>query len=162
MSGRSTLREVAATLSLALLVACQKQPAVGPKAGTVVKLAGPEIKIVEATADATTGQVAITYQLTKDGAPLTGAAAAALDPAFTLAALGTEPVSKLPAWRSLVLTGSERLATLPVAGPGTPPELVLADTPQPGADVGGAVAELGEGKFKYTFSAAVAPASFGA
>jgi len=161
MSGRSTMRELAAMLSLALLAACQKAPAVGAQTGAVVKLNGPKIELVAATADAPSGKVSITYVLTKDGTPITGADAKALNPAFTLAALGPDPVTQAPAtaWRSLLLTGSETLDALPVSPPGTSSAAALPPLPphgQPGADLGGTIAELGDGKFTYTFAAVTA------
>jgi OmcA/MtrC family decaheme c-type cytochrome len=156
MSGRSTLRDVVAAVALASLAACQKPPVVGSQVGAVQGPTGPKVEITSLGVNAT-GQVVIAYTLSKDGSPVSGTAATALDPAFTLAALGTEPVSGLPAWRSLLLTGAEKLKALPVSPPGTPAakEVILTDSLQPGPDVGGTVEDLGNGQFRYTYSSAV-------
>src|SRR3989304_4027568 len=45
---------------------------------------------------------------------------------------------------------------LRVSGPGTPAEQVLVDTRQPGTDSGGEVEDLGSGRYRYTFGAALA------
>ena len=95
-------------------------------------------------------------QLTRDGNPLAGAAAAALGPAFTLAALGPDPVSGPPAWRSLSSPAARRSSISHVAGPG--PRRVaaaLVNARQPGADSEGSGIENGSGTFTYTFATAL-------
>jgi OmcA/MtrC family decaheme c-type cytochrome len=118
-------------------------PAYGP---------GIQVHITGASVDAATRAVVVSYTLSEDGAGMTGAVARRMLPAFTLAGLATEPVSGLPAWRSYVLSGKGRISRLPVAGPGTPDAAILRDTRQPGADVDGAVNELGQGRFTYRFT----------
>jgi OmcA/MtrC family decaheme c-type cytochrome len=156
---RSARYAIVAALALSV-TACQwlSPPVVGPRVGAARQIVGPGIVFTGASVDSA-GRVTVSYEITNAGKPVTGAAAAALDPAFTLAALGSEPVTGLRAWRSLLLTGTERIPVLPVAGPGTPagPSTVLQDSPQPGPDVGGVVTELGDGRFSYAYSASVAP-----
>ena len=154
MSGRFTRSAYAAAVTLAL-AACQQAPKLGPHVSAPPPK-GPSIAIGAAEVDAAR-RVVVTVQVTRDGNPLGLEAARALGPAFTLAALGTEPVSGLPAWRSLVLSGAETLENLPVAGPGTPLAAVLVNARQPGADTEGSWSEQGGGTFTYTFATALSP-----
>lgn len=96
-------------------------------------------------------RVVVRFTVSKGGQPVPLAVARSLLPAFTLAGLAAEPVSGLAAWKSYLLLGEERLAALPVAGPGTPPELVLKDTRQPWFEDGGALEDQGVGSLAYTF-----------
>ncbi|HSN92116.1 MAG TPA: OmcA/MtrC family decaheme c-type cytochrome [Anaeromyxobacteraceae bacterium] len=96
--------------------------------------------------------VVVGFTLQKDGKGADAATAAALMPWFTLAALGTDPVSGIGAWRSLLLTGGQTLAQHPIEGPGTPPANVLVDVKQPGFEASGTLAALGAGTFRYTFA----------
>jgi OmcA/MtrC family decaheme c-type cytochrome len=147
MSGRITKGAFAAvTLALA---ACQQAPKLGPPAGAPPPK-GPRVMLTAAEVDAAR-RVVVTFETTRDGQALGIDAARALGPAFTLAALGKEPVSGLLAWRSLILTG-ETLPNLPVAGPGTPGDQVLVAARQPGAETAGAWEEKGSGVFRYTFA----------
>jgi OmcA/MtrC family decaheme c-type cytochrome len=76
--------------------------------------------------------------------------AANVVPTWTVAALSTDPVSGLAAWKSLLRTGSQSLTNNPIAGPGTP--LANLDTgKQPGSERTGRFEELGGGDFRYTF-----------
>ena len=152
MSGRFTRSAYVAAVTLAL-AACQQAPKLGPHVSAPPPK-GPSIAIGAAEVDAAR-RVVVTVQVTRDGNPLGLEAARALGPAFTLAALGTEPVSGLPAWRSLVLSGAETLESLPVAGPGTPLAAVLVNARQPGADSEGSWIEKGSGTFTYTFATAL-------
>jgi OmcA/MtrC family decaheme c-type cytochrome len=152
MSGRFTKSAYAAAMTLAL-AACQQAPQLGPHVsapppkGASISIAGAEVDSAR--------HVVVTVQIVRDGNALGLEAARALGPAFTLAALGTEPVSGLPAWRSLVLSGAETLEKLPVAGPGTPLVAVLESARQPGAETEGTWIEKGSGTFTYTFAAAL-------
>ncbi|WP_242345812.1 OmcA/MtrC family decaheme c-type cytochrome [Anaeromyxobacter terrae] len=157
MSRRFTKSAFAAAVTFALLGACQQAPRLGPAAGAPPPK-GPRIEIAAATVDAAQ-RVAVTFRASRDGRPLGLEAARALQPAWTLASLGKEPVTGLPAWRSLVLTGAETLVSLPVAGPGTPDGAVLLGTRQPGAETEGTWAEQGGGVYTYTF-ATVIPAGY--
>ena len=114
---------------------------------------GPQIAITGATV--TGGHVVASYTLTQGGNGLSGSAATAARPSWTLATLGKDPVSGISAWQSLLLTGAETLASLPIDGPGTPPGQVLTNVKQPGTDGGGTVQDLGGGKFTYTYGAAL-------
>jgi OmcA/MtrC family decaheme c-type cytochrome len=145
------MRFVAHAASLAVISSLCNEPRVGPQVtGTPPPPSGPEITLSGATVN-DTGHVVVTYAVTRAGAPLARDEVNALAPAWTLAAVEMEPVSTAPAWRSLILTGDEVLKALPVAGPGTPLERVLADARQPGAESLGAVADLGNGTLTYTF-----------
>ncbi|ABS25172.1 hypothetical protein Anae109_0963 [Anaeromyxobacter sp. Fw109-5] len=125
MSGRITKGAFAAvTLALA---ACQQAPKLGAPVGAPPPT-GPHIEL--SGAQVVDGRVVATVRISRDGTPLGLEAARALDPAFTLAALGKGPLNQLPVWRSLVLTG----------------EL------QPGAESHGAWTALGGGAFTYAFA----------
>ncbi|WP_242394913.1 OmcA/MtrC family decaheme c-type cytochrome [Anaeromyxobacter oryzisoli] len=166
MRAGTTLR-LAAGLCLAAVLACkQDSPRVGPPAGTTPP-EGYHVHITGAVlGGATAGprQVYVNFTLTKDGNPVGGDAIAALQPSFTLAALGVEPVTKVPAWTSLLLVGAQTIATLPVAGPGSdatcsagvPCAGILSVVQQPGADTGGQLVDHGDGRFTYMFRNTVA------
>ena len=115
---------------------------------------GPKIEITGASVDAAS-RVVVTVRVSRDERPLPLDAARALGPAWTLAALSPDPVNPaaLRVWRSLIQTGAEKHANLPVAGPGTPEANVLHDEAarQPGAETSGAWVEQGGGEFTYTF-----------
>ena len=113
---------------------------------------------IELTAGRVDGdrRVVANFTVSNGGQPAPLSHVRSLLPAFTLAGLATEPVSGLVAWKSYLLVG-ERLAALPVAGPGTPPELVLTDTRQPWFEDGGKLDDLGGGHFTYTFATALPP-----
>jgi OmcA/MtrC family decaheme c-type cytochrome len=145
------MRFVAYAASLAVISSLCNEPRVGPKVTEGPQPTGPEISITDISVSLE-NEVVVTYALSLDGAPVTGAAAAALAPAWTLAALEQEPVSTAPAWRSLVLTGAEVMVSLPIAGPGTPTEHVKLAVRQPGAEWSGTTADRGDGTFTYTFS----------
>jgi OmcA/MtrC family decaheme c-type cytochrome len=139
-----------AALATVALVACD-QPSVGPS----VSAAPPPTPGVQATlldgGVDVDGSIVVRYSLVKDGKPVTGVAAAALAPAFTLAELATDAQSQKPAWRSLLLTGPETNPAVPVAGPGTAAGNVLTNQRQPGSESSGVFRELGGGAFTYTF-----------
>jgi OmcA/MtrC family decaheme c-type cytochrome len=145
------MRFVAHAASLAVISSLCNEPRVGPQVTEGPPPTGPEISVTEVSVSLA-NEVVVTYALSLDGAPVTGDAAAALAPAWTLAAVEKEPVSNVPAWRSLVLTGAEVLTSLPIAGPGTPAEHVKTAAPQPGAEWSGTTADHGDGTFTYTFS----------
>ncbi|HEX7624740.1 MAG TPA: hypothetical protein VF400_14280, partial [Anaeromyxobacteraceae bacterium] len=139
-----------------LLAACG--PTLGSRVATTTTTpasAAPVVTIDSAQVNGD-GKVVVAYRLTRDGAGVAAAAAAALAPSFTLAALSTDPVSGIAAWKSRLLTGAE-LAQLPPSGPGTPPDQILNDTRQPGVDVGGASEDLGAGSYRYRFGTALPP-----
>lgn len=151
---------LAALLAPLLAAACARAPEVGePPTNELPPSARPKVEIESVSAAAFDRRVIVTYRLTDRGAPITGAAAAALAPSWTLAWLSVEPVSGLPAWRSLILTGSQVAASLPPGGPGTPDSLRLAAVRQPGAESSGDTVELGDGRFTYTFADALPPAA---
>jgi len=133
-----------------------KPPRIGPPAGQKPPPAGLVVNLV--AAGVTDGHVWAEMQVTKDDLPLDGAALAELRPAFTLAGLAREPVSDLPAWRSYLPLGRQRIARLPVAGPGTPDAAVLLDVRQPGAEEA-QPEDLGGGRFRHVFATAL-PAGF--
>jgi OmcA/MtrC family decaheme c-type cytochrome len=151
MSGRFT-KSAFAAMAIAL-AACQQAPRIGAHVSAPPPT-GPSIAIFAAEVDSAR-RVVVTVQISRDGNALGLEAARALGPAFTLAALGAEPVSGLPAWRSLVLSGAETLEKLPVAGPGTPLGAVLENARQPGAETEGTWIEKGSGTFTYTFATAL-------
>jgi OmcA/MtrC family decaheme c-type cytochrome len=131
-------------------------PRVGPPVGTAPPPAGLVVELVDAGVQ--DEHVWAELVVTKDDLPLDGVALAELRPAFTLAGLGREPVSDLPAWRSYLPLGPQRIARLPVAGPGTPVADVLVDVRQPGAEEA-LPEDLGGGRFRYQFTTAL-PAGF--
>ena len=144
-------RELALCLLAALASACDGAPRIGQVESKTTYLPGIRIEITGATVGAD-DRVVASYTLSKDGEGLTGAVAARMQPAWTLAGLSKDPVSGLPAWKSYLLIGNTRIPLLPIAGPGTPPDQVLHDTRQPGPDVEGTIQDLGDGKFTYTFA----------
>ncbi len=100
----------------------------------------------------TTDRVVVSYHVTADGSPASQnqLTAAGVVPTFTVAALGTNPVSGLAGWKSLLRTGSASLTNNPIEGPGTP--LANLDTgKQPGSERTGTFEDLGGGDFRYTF-----------
>jgi OmcA/MtrC family decaheme c-type cytochrome len=151
-----TFGGAAAGISLALLAACQEPPRVGPRAGTTAKAPGARIRLDTASVNAG-DHIVVTFHATKDDQPLGTAAVKALEPRWTLAVLDTQPVGGGTAWRSLLLNGDERLAQLPVAGPGTPPDRVLADVAQPGSVSEGVYSDAGNGVFTFTFPDPIPP-----
>ena len=142
----------AAVLLLALAeVACGRAHSVSSTVGAAPP--GPRIALTGATVAG--GHVVASYTLTRGGSGLAGADATATRPTWTLATLGKDPVSGIAAWQSLLLTGGETLASLPIDGPGTPADQILSNVKQPGSETGGTLKDLGGGQFTYTFSAAV-------
>lgn len=139
-----------ALLASLLGVACGRARSV--QVSTPAQAPGPVISVTGASVDSG-GHVVVDYTLTQGGNGLTGTAASATRPTFTLATLATDPVSGVPAWQSELLTGSGTLASLPIDGPGTPPANVLTNVKQPGSETGGTVQDLGGGRFTYTFQA---------
>jgi OmcA/MtrC family decaheme c-type cytochrome len=134
-----------------------KAPVVGA-AASGQSAGGAAVEITGATVDAT-GHVRVALRMTDGGVPVpTRAAAAALAPTFTLAALSVHPVDGLDAWKSLLLTGRQTAPRLPPGGPGTPTEQVLANVRQPGAESDGTL-EGSDGTFTYLFANAL-PAGF--
>lgn len=156
-----------AAAALLLGVACTRPPKVEPPSSDgAAATAAPKVTIESVAVAAADRKVVVTYRLTDGGEPITGAAATALGASWTLAWLSVDPVTPtIPAWRSLLLTGSQTAACLPPAGPGTPgscdpanpayPGAWLVNQKQPGNDSGGTTAELGDGLFTYTFSGAL-------
>ncbi|GEJ56497.1 multiheme c-type cytochrome [Anaeromyxobacter diazotrophicus] len=140
---------IAAGLWVAVAAAACSQPRVGATAS-----AAPRIEITGASVDGAR-HVVVSFSVTRGGEGVPGPAARAMAPSWTLAGLATEPVSQLPAWRSYLLVGDELLQQLPVAGPGTPPELVAKQSRQPWFEDGGTVQELSVGTFRYTFATAL-------
>ena len=143
---------------LALAGSACGDPKLGAHQSAPVAAQPPTIALSSATVDGS-GRVVATYLLLAGSAPIAPADAASLRPTFTLAALGTDPVSGLDAWESLVLTGAQVIPSNPVGGPGTPPASVIAGQRQPGPDAGGTTESLGEGVFRYTFASPL-PAGF--
>lgn len=149
MQSRAAWRPTLAALAVAAAGAACDEPKVGPPA----QGSGPVPPLIAVTGASVSGsdQVVATFTVTRSGA-LSASEVASLRPTWTLAELSTEPVSGIAAWKSLVLTGAQTLAQLPVAGPGTPPQNVLANVKQPGAETAGATVDLGDGSFSYTFA----------
>jgi len=153
--------------ALLLCAACAQAPRWDELPPPVVtSVAAPKVVIESVAVAAADRKVVVTYRLTDGGQPITGATAAALSASWTLAWLSRDPVTpSLPAWRSLILSGSQTAPCLPPAGPGTPgscdpgsplyPGQWLVSQKQPGNDVGGATVELGDGRFTYTFADAL-------
>ena len=143
----------------ALAAACD-DPRVGQSTSTNVTPVDARIDLTSASVNAS-DQVLVDFTLAKDGQAVDAATAASLAPLFTLAVLGTDPVSGLGAWRSLVLTGIQTLAQHPIGGPGTPPANVLVDVRQPWFEATGTLTDLGGGMFRYAFANAL-PAGYDA
>jgi OmcA/MtrC family decaheme c-type cytochrome len=140
-----------ALAACALAGAGCKKPEIGGAVESAQGAGGPAIRITGATVDGT-GHLVVAFELTDAGAPVaTREAALALEPLFTLAALSRHPVDGLWAWRSLLLTGNQTLATLRPGGPGTPAAEVRTNQKQPGAEGTGTVAGA-DGAFTYRFS----------
>ncbi|BDG04614.1 multiheme c-type cytochrome [Anaeromyxobacter oryzae] len=160
---------LAAGLCLAAALACkQEPPRIGGAAGTAPPPVGYGVTITGASLNgsgAEPRQVFVNFSLSKDGSPITGAAAQ-LQPSWTIAVLDVEPVTGVPAWKNLLFTGAQTIATLPVAGPGSdatctdplaPCPGVLTNVQQPGVDAGGQLMDHGDGTFTYVFGKTVAP-----
>lgn len=144
--------------ALLLAAACSKPPRLEElPPGTQPAVADPAVTIESAAVVG--GRIVVTCSLSDAGVPVTGAAATALSPRWTLARLEPEPVSGLLAWRGMTLTGSQVMSSLPPGGPGTPTAEVIPNVQQPGADVGGTTTELGSGRFTYAY-ADLLPAEF--
>jgi OmcA/MtrC family decaheme c-type cytochrome len=142
-------------VGIALASACQ-DPRVGESASTESTAVAAHVDLQSASVNGS-GQVVVDFTLVKNGQGADLATAGTLLPRFTLAVLDPDPVSLLGAWRSLLLTGSQTLAQLPIGGPGTPPEHVLANVKQPGSESTGTLTDLGSGSFRYTFANALPP-----
>jgi hypothetical protein len=140
-----------AIAALAIAAACAQAPELSELPPPALPAdAAPAVTLE--TAEVVAGHVVVTWALSDRGAPITGVAnAAALVPTWTLAWLDTEPVSGLPAWRGMIYTGPQVIPSLPPAGPGTPALEVLTAKRQNGGETAGALAELGDGRFTYTF-----------
>ncbi len=157
MAGRST-GVVCVALGVALAGAACTPAKWGDRATTpgaavtayAIQITGAS---VVAAGNAAASTVVVTYQVAADGAPasLSQLTAAGVAPSWTVAALSTDPVSGLAAWKSLLRTGSGTLVSNPIEGPGTPAAFVDAGQ-QPGSERSGAVEELGPGSFRYTFA----------
>lgn len=148
---------VAAASLLAALAGCER-PKLGAPSASQQGVGGPRIEVTGASVDGT-GHVVATLRITRGGvAVATAEDVAALKPMFTLAALSVHPVDGLAAWRSLLLTGGQTLASLPPGGPGTPPGAVLANVKQPGAESSGTLSGA-DGTFTYVYANAL-PAGF--
>jgi hypothetical protein len=146
-------RAVALGASLAALAACP-QPRVGAPAQSGQGVGGPKIEITGASVDGA-GHVVAALRITRGGTPVaTVEEAAALAPKFTLAALSVHPVDGLAAWRSLLLTGAQTIASLPPGGPGTPATAVVTNVKQPGAESSGTLAGAA-GAFTYAYATAL-------
>lgn len=145
-----------AALALAAVTACRQAPSVGDPVTPPVKPV-PGLQLTPTTTRVASGRVSISFAAVRDGARLTGPEVEALGLAWTLAALGTEPESDAPAWRSLVLNGAT-LVTLPSGGPGSRPANVFPNdaapaTPrQPGAETDGTYTDNGFGTVTYEFA----------
>jgi OmcA/MtrC family decaheme c-type cytochrome len=141
-------------------LACQSTA--NPVVSTPAPSAGPVVAVTGASVDAT-GHVIANYTLTQDGKGLTGDAASATRPTWTLAGLAPDPATGTPSnsqsgvltWKSFLLTSSTTIPSLPIDGPGTPPEFVLANTKQPGSETSGTTQDLGGGNFQYTYKNAI-------
>lgn len=153
-AARSSARAIAAgAFLLAAFTGC-KQPSTGAPSSSGQAVGGDRLEITAARVDGT-GHVVATLRITRGGVPVaTAAEVAALQPAFTLAALGVHPVDGLAAWESLLLTGAQTIPSLPPGGPGTPLTAVLTNVRQPGAESTGALAGA-DGTFTYTYANAI-------
>lgn len=143
-----------AACTLAGALAC-KRPIVGDPTKSAQVAGGPQIAISDASIGGD-GHLAVSFKLTQGGTPLSLAAAAALKPAFTLAALSTHPVDGLAAWKSLLLTGAQVAPSLPPGGPGTPAAAVITNARQPGSERNGTL-DGADGSFRYVFANALPP-----
>lgn len=139
---------------LCLSVAGCERPEVGARAIAAAPSEGPRVVIEDAVPDVQ-GHVIVTFSVVQDDLPLSLAEVTALGPRFTLATLGFHPVDGLRAWRSQLLTGSQTAASLPPSGPGTPAGLVVTGARQPGGETPAALLDLGDGRFRYTFTKAL-------
>ena len=132
-------------------VGAELLPPAVPAGVYAIEITGASVVPVT-TGNVTTDNVVVLYRVTADGSPasLNQLTTANVVPTFTAAALSTDPVSGLAAWKSLLRTGSQSLTNNPIAGPGTP--LANLDTgKQPGSERTGRFEELGGGDFRYTF-----------
>lgn len=144
---------------LAISAACG-EPQVGEKVAPPADPTGYRLAITGASVDATS-RVRVTFTLTKDSVPVPVAEVPALRPTFTLAGLLTDPVSGLATWQSYLLTGSGTLASLPLGGPGTPPQHVRHGSRQPGSEAASPanLASIGGGQLAITLGTPL-PAGF--
>lgn len=156
MRNHAALAALALGLGLATLAGCRQAPSVGEPI-TPPEKPIPGIQLTPLGARVVAGRVEVSFAAFEDGVRLGGPEADALGLAFTLAALGVEPESGAPAWRSLVLNGAA-LVSLPPGGPGTRPGNVLpsdaapAAPRQPGAETEGTYLDNGFGTVTYTFA----------
>ena len=186
MARATPLVHAVAIAAWAMAAACARAPELEEKGDATIQAGDPAVAIESAAV--VSGKVVVTYSLTDRGTPITGANASALNPAWTLAWLDVEPVSGLPAWRSMIPTGRQTIGCLPPGGPGTPGTCVPDTSPtaqpgdmvtsgqfvgnsaaaplkQPGSEssvASGAFVrteELGGGRFRYTFLEAL-PSGF--
>jgi OmcA/MtrC family decaheme c-type cytochrome len=157
MMSRSTWRVVAALGAALGVSACtpvvvgdEKVAPVAPAGIYAIEITGASV--VPVTGNVTTNNVVVLYRVTADGSPasLNQLTTANVVPTWTAAALSTDPVSGLAAWKSLLRTGSQSLTNNPIAGPGTPPAN-LDTGKQPGSERTGKFEDLGGGDFRYTF-----------
>ena len=143
---------IAAAVTSTLWAGCSG-PEVGPADAPAPPSTGYRLTLTGGTIDADR-HAQVTFSLTHDGAAVARAEIDRLRPSFTLAALGTDPVSGLAAWQSTILTGAT-LVSLPLGGPGTPAGLVRSGQRQPSAESAGTVEVLDDGTFRYTYATAV-------
>jgi OmcA/MtrC family decaheme c-type cytochrome len=141
-----------ATAAVLLAAACAEAPQLEELPPPTTAAVDPTLTLVSAAV--VSGRVVVTFTITDGGAPVSLATAKALSPSWTLAWLDKEPVSLNTAWRSLLLTGSATIPSLPPAGPGTPSAEVLANQKQPGGETTGTLAEpvAGSGVFTYGYA----------
>jgi len=139
-------RWLALALCLALPGWACRSPMTGPPTSSAAR-------IVVTGASVDPGRhVVVSYSIQRNGVGASLAVATGVQPAWTLAGLGVEPVTGLPAWRSYLLLGADVIPRLPVAGVGTPEPFVLQGTRQPWYEDGGEVRDQGGGNFTYTFA----------
>jgi OmcA/MtrC family decaheme c-type cytochrome len=169
MALAASRNRVTALAALFLAAACGRTPELADRPiAPLPSSVEPAVTILSATVGVTSRLLTVEYRLADRGTPITGADAEALGARWTLAWLHVEPVSGLPAWRSLIFSpDSQTIGCLPPAGPGTPGTCVpavpadgtmvatgefLANRKQPGAESSGTTVELGDGRFTYTFA----------
>lgn len=145
-------RAAALAAALCLGTAACQQPKVGARVTAATAPEGARIVIEDARVDLDTPpHVVVTFAVTQDQVPVSLEDVPVLDPRFTLAALSAHPVDGLRAWRSQILNGSQTAASLPPAGPGTDPSLVVTSARQPGSETPSIITDLGGGRFQYVF-----------
>lgn len=149
-NGERRVRQRAAfALCLASMGWACTAPTAGPRSSSPAS-----IVITGASVDAGR-HVVVTFAITRGGLGVPLDAARAAQPAWTLAELAVHPSTKLPTWKSYLLSGADTLPRVPVAGPGTPDPFVLRDARQPWYEDGGLVHDLGRGSFTYTYATAL-------